>query len=97
MAPDSEIHFERVAVTPEQIDQWNLPTRPTKISDSRSKGFGDISVELDAIPPQDLRDLVQIVIEQHLPRHQFDILKIAEASERNIIKRLVGVATGGAA
>jgi len=84
-------------VTPEQIDQWNLPTRPTKTSDSRSKGFGDISVELDAIPPQDLRDLVQIVIEQHLPKHQFDILKIAEASEREIINRLVGVATGGAA
>jgi hypothetical protein len=90
MAPEAEIHFERVAVTPEQIDQWNLPTRPTKISDSRSKGFGDISVELDAIPPEELRELVQIVIEQHLPKRQFEILKAAEASEREIIRRLVG-------
>jgi hypothetical protein len=50
LAPDAEIHFERLAVTPEQIERWNFPTRPTKQSDSRAKGFGDISVELDAIP-----------------------------------------------
>ncbi len=37
MAPRAEIVFQRVAVTPEQIDRWNLPTRPTKASDSRSK------------------------------------------------------------
>jgi hypothetical protein len=96
MAPEAEIHFQRAAVTPEQISQWNLPTRPTKSSDSRSKGFGDISVELDAITPEDLRELVQIVIEQHLPKRQFEILKVAEASEREIIKRLVG-GIGGAA
>ena len=61
-----------------------MPTRPTKTSDSRSKGFGDISVELDAIPPTDLRDLVTMAIEQHLPKHQLDILKIAEAEERKL-------------
>ena len=97
MAPGAEIHFERVAVTLEQIEQWKLPSRPTKASDSRSKGFGDISVELDAIPPDDLRRLVQDVIEQHLPRRQFEILKIAEASERRLIKGLVGLATGSLA
>jgi hypothetical protein len=32
----------------EQIREWDLPTRPTKTGDSRSKDFGDISVELDA-------------------------------------------------
>jgi len=89
MAPDAKIHFERVAVTPEQIDQWLLPTRPTKLSDTRSKGFGSVSVELDAIPPDDLRELVRTVIEWHVPRHQFEIMKVAEASEREIIKRLV--------
>ncbi|MBR1149072.1 hypothetical protein [Bradyrhizobium sp. JYMT SZCCT0428] len=90
MAPDAEIHFERVAVTPAQIMNWNLPTRPTKQSDTRSKNFGDISVELDAIPPDRLRTLVQSAIERHLPQRQFEILKAAKASERDIIKRLVG-------
>jgi hypothetical protein len=41
MAPDAEIHFERIAVTPAQIAEWDLPTRPTKKSDARSKNFGD--------------------------------------------------------
>ena len=91
MAPDAEIHFERIGVTLEQIREWDLPTRPTKATDSRSKGFGDISVELDAIPPTDLRDLVTMAIEQHLPKHQLDILKIAEAAERKLLHGLVGL------
>jgi hypothetical protein len=90
LAPDAEIYFERIAVTPEQINSWDLPTRPTKKSDTRSKGFGDISVELDAIEPNQLRTLVTETIEQHLPQEQFEVLKAAEESEREIIRRLVG-------
>jgi hypothetical protein len=32
--------LKRLAVTEEQIDEWNLPTRPTKRSDSRARSFG---------------------------------------------------------
>jgi hypothetical protein len=89
MAPDADIYFERIAVTPEQIDAWDLPTRPTKTSDTRSKSFGNVSVELDAIEPNRLRDLVHGTIEAHLPAKQYEILKAAEESEREIITRLV--------
>jgi hypothetical protein len=91
MAPDAEIHFKRLAVTEGQIKRWKLPTRPTKITDVRAKDFGDISVELDAITPIRLRDLVRLAIEQHLPRAEFEILKIAEASEREMLGGLVGM------
>jgi hypothetical protein len=90
MAPDAEIYFERIAVTPEQNSAWDLPTRPTKTSDTRSKNFGSISVELDAIDPNILRGLVQETIEQHLPAEQFEVLKAAEESEREVLTRLVG-------
>jgi hypothetical protein len=90
LAPDADITFERIAVTEKQIADWELPTRPTKASDSRSKNFGNISVELDAIEPNQLRALVQETIERHLPQEQFEILKAAEESEREIIARLVG-------
>jgi hypothetical protein len=90
LAPDAEIYFERTAVTPEQIEEWELPTRPTKTSDTRSKGFGAISVELDAIEPNRLRQLVQEAIEVYLPAAQFEVLKVAEESEREIISKLVG-------
>src|SRR5262249_54369813 len=85
MAPDAEIHFERLAVTPEQISGWNLPTRPTKATDTRAKGFGTISVELDAIEPNRLRSLIQGAIERHLPAQQFEVLKAAEESQRRLL------------
>ena len=90
LAPDAEIIFERLAVTEEQIADWDLPTRPTKTSDTRAKGFGSVSVELDAIEPDMLRDLVQDAIERHLPAEQFEVLKAAEQSEREIMRKLVG-------
>jgi hypothetical protein len=97
LAPDAEIYFERIAVTPDQISEWDLPTRPTKASDTRSKGFGAISVELDAIEPNQLRALVQDAIEQHLPAHEYEVLKAAEASERELLASLINAATGRAA
>lgn len=81
-APDSEIHFQRLAVTPKQIHEWNLPTRPTKKTDSRAKSFGDESVELDAIPPGTLRRLVSCAIEDHMPPDELERLRAAEESER---------------
>jgi hypothetical protein len=89
LAPTAEIHFERIAVTPEQITAWTLPSRPTKQSDSRAKGFGDISVELDAINPNSLRDLVEVAIERHLPPHEYRVLMAAEESERLAINAFV--------
>jgi hypothetical protein len=89
LAPDAEIWFERLAVKPSQIYEWNLPTRPTKQSDSRSKNFGDISVEIDAIAPNDLRAIVEDAIQRHLSPKQFEVLKAAEESERQIIASFV--------
>lgn len=85
MAPQADIHFERLAVTPDQITALSLPTRPTKVSDSRAKKFGKISVELDAIHPQTLRDMVEAAINQHLPQDEYRILREAERSERDIL------------
>jgi hypothetical protein len=93
LAPDAELYFERIAVTEEQIAFWDLPTRPTKKKDTRAKNFGDTSVELDAIDPTELRNIVQEAIEAHLPADQFEVLKAAEESERDIISRLVNTAT----
>jgi hypothetical protein len=90
MAPRADITFERIAVSSAQIVEWGLPTRPTKPTDTRAKGFGEISVELDAIQPNQLRELVRLVIERHLPPDKFKILKIAEDSERSLIRELVG-------
>lgn len=94
LAPAADIIFERMAITPKQIEQHNLPTRPTKKSDTRSKDFGDISVELDALPPQMLRDLVESAINRHLPKWELRILQTAEASEREMLTAFAGSYSG---
>ena len=98
MAPLAEIHFERLAVTAEQIVFHNLPLRPTKHTDTRAKKFteehGEGSVELDAIHPDVLRLIVQQAIERHLPADQFEILKYARTKRTAGARHVCG---GGAA
>jgi hypothetical protein len=86
MAPFADIHFERLAVTEEQIEEWNLPSRPTKESDPRAKDWnsGD-SVELDAIEPDELRHIVREAIERHIDQAQLDFLRQQEKRERGIL------------
>jgi hypothetical protein len=93
-SPGTEIHFERPAVTREQVEEWNLPTRPTKMTDTRAKKFTGESVELDAIPAQKLRELVRSCIERHVDQEQLKLLRIAEESERGAIEKWAGVVKG---
>ena len=93
-APGAEIHFERPAVTREQVERWNLPTRPTKMTDTRSKKFTGTSVELDAIPAAQLRALVRECIERHIDKQQLDLLRIAEASERDLLAKWASTLKG---
>jgi hypothetical protein len=82
-----------LAVTKQQIEQWNLPSRPTKTSDTRSRKFvaehGDRSVELDAIRPDRLRELVGNAIGSHWKsKRGIARLKATEREERDVIASL---------
>lgn len=88
MAPESEIHFTRLAVTEDQIDTWHLPTRPTKTSDSRAKAFGSRSVEVDAIPSRVLRGFVELHVKMHTDNAQLEVLETAERSERQRLNEI---------
>jgi hypothetical protein len=90
----AEIHFERPAVTREQVVQWNLPTRPTKMSDPRAKKFEGTSVELDAIPAARLRELVRQCIERHIDKEQLAVLRAAEESERATLGKWAKIVKG---
>lgn len=55
-------HVRRVALLPEHVEQFNLPPLPGKPTDSRAQAFVDrhgslFQVELDALPPEELRRL----------------------------------------
>ena len=88
-APNAEIHFERIAIAPEQIQNLGLPTKPPKTS-THSKGFKGGTVEIEAMPVPVLLDLVRDCIEQHIDQRQRDVLKVAEESERGILAGMLG-------
>jgi hypothetical protein len=90
-----DLVFAQIAVTEQQIAGWDLPTRePKRKSAADRKWPHDSACELDAIPPDQLRDLVETYINLHLPQDKLEVLKAAEESERDIIARLVGKVTG---
>lgn len=86
------VTFARLAVTEDQITEMALPTRPTKASDTRAAKFTGDSVDVDAIPPRVLRDLVENAIRSHIdPR----VLALHEVVERQERAGLAALAAGG--
>jgi hypothetical protein len=83
-APKANITWEVLAITEEQIEQYNLPTRPEKNDESRK------AVELDALPPEILRELIRNAIAQHVPERELRILEAAEKSERSLGMQIAG-------
>jgi hypothetical protein len=89
-AHGAEVEFERVAVNEEQIAEWRLPTRPTKRGGSHAKGFAsDESVELDAVPPAQLRALIEDCIVQRVPAGEIEGLQRIEEQERETLRAVV--------
>jgi hypothetical protein len=84
-----DLEFTRIAVTQEQIQRLNLPTRPVKTSDSRSKTWtGGECVELDTIPPAEIKKLVEECITQHIDVRAWQVLRAAEKDEREKLTKI---------
>ena len=84
-------------MTRDEIEQWELPTRPTKKSDSRCKGFDGESVEVDAIAPSDLRDIARDCIEQHVDEESLRRTRRVEDAERDTLATWIETMSGSAA
>jgi hypothetical protein len=84
-----DVHFERVAITEEQIEIYQLPVRETKASDPRAKTWGNKpSVELDALPAPILRDMVRECIEYHIDTTEWERLRLIEEHERETLAKI---------
>lgn len=60
--PDhAAIRFERVAVTPEQVERFGLPTAPQKLNDRRGEHMDD-TVQAEALPPNTLATEIEAAI-----------------------------------
>ncbi|MHB8682364.1 MAG: hypothetical protein ACYDA2_09775, partial [Acidimicrobiales bacterium] len=88
MVSHAEIVFTRLAVNPGQIEQMHLPTRPTKLTDSRSATFVGESVEVDAIPAPALRQMVYGAITSHVDPDRLRALIEVEQAERETLEAI---------
>jgi hypothetical protein len=84
----AEVEFVRVAVTPEQVETYHLPSAPLSATDRRSFS-GSTTTQAEALPPDTLATIVREAIEA---RRDMDLLRQAierEPAERQaIIDRL---------
>ena len=77
----------RVALTAEQVEAYQLPENPGKASDSRAGQFIArhgrlVQVELDALPPSDLRQLFEAAIAPHWDVSAYERVLDREADDR---------------
>ena len=96
------ITAHRVAVTYEQMrdPELDIPTREVKKSDQDAAEFitlyGDVSAELEAIPPHTLREILQRQLKSHIEPWRLKTLKLAEEEERKGLEQIQDL-IGGAA
>lgn len=65
-----DVRLIEVALTPEDIEEYNLPRNPTKPKDTRNKWYKqkygiNYAVELDALPPEVLREKIHQAIRSY--------------------------------
>lgn len=91
---DIELDFRRIAINEEQIEGYNLPTKPRKEGDKRSQHV-TYSVEAEAMPARLLRDLLRLEVEILLPEGALEVAKVAEESERDHLEKMAAMFDGG--
>jgi len=88
-----DAEFEKVAITMEQINEYDIPPMPTKRSDARSAKFveryGDVAVELDAIEPDTLQNIIATSIDKHFDDDEYDKTTKRQDKEQKTIKKMI--------
>jgi len=86
-----DIEVEKVALTMAQIQRYNPPPNPVKMTDSRAGRYtdrhGDESWELDALKPQVLKNLVTSNIQNLLDMDKFQDIVERENAEKRALEK----------
>jgi len=84
----------KIALTPEDIRRYHLPPDFTKATDTRSRAFvarhGDIAVELDALPPDVLRQRIEAEVQERLDLDALAETARLQAEDRARLEKALG-------
>lgn len=82
----------RVALNWDQVEAYEPPPNPVKLTDSRSPAYqeawGDESWELDALEPSVLRDLIVQEVDRYRDQERYDALEARQEEERQDLQRV---------
>lgn len=83
------VEFERVALVQDQVDAFDLPTAPAKASDSRSKTWTGGTCQLEALPPDQIADILGAAIKARFDFDQLADDQSAQEQDRMLISGLL--------
>lgn len=99
MFSDGPLNLHRIALNRDQVDQWELPENPAKLTDSRAASyierFGETSWELDAIPPAELVRLLDGQIRSIVNQKSWDAAVAKQNEERGDLQDFIEMSKGG--
>ncbi|MDP2859301.1 MAG: hypothetical protein Q8P50_15195 [Bacillota bacterium] len=82
------VYFERVALTPEQVRRYGLPTAPPKPTDKRGESMEE-TCQAEALPPDVLLGIVREAIEANTDSARFEEdLELEKAEREEVLRRL---------
>lgn len=86
------IHVEKLALTTAQVQQYNPPPNPTKLTDSRAGKYveehGDESWEVDALDPATLQQIISTAFEKIIDMELMDEIKEREELDKEKLREL---------
>jgi hypothetical protein len=91
-AGDDPITVQRIALNMDQVEQYDPPPNPAKLTDSRATAyideFGPDSWELDALDPATLADLIESAIVAVMDANLMDAQIAEEERERDVLNEI---------
>lgn len=88
----TSIPVTRIALNINQVEKYNPPPNPTKITDSRAKSYiaeyGNTSWELDALEPQVIETLITNEINKYIDQDIWDEVADEQEEKRNLLVKL---------
>lgn len=88
----ADLEIIRLALNMNQVEQYNPPPNPAKLTDTRATDyinkFGENSWELDALDPKVIDNLISTNIEKYIDWDKWNIMKAKEDAAKKRLDRM---------
>lgn len=87
----ADVAVEKIALTMQQVEQYQPPPNPAKLTDPRSSGYisqhGRESWEVDALPPNVLTEIIRRAFNRIINKRKMNAIKAQEQEDTAKLRR----------